>query len=78
MGRVFRSSWNRAGRRRPRTRAGRFLIWVLALLAILLLLSLLFGGFQKGKKVGSGPAVGPRAQLVRAGGSPTGSGVSRG
>jgi hypothetical protein len=37
---------------RPRSRAAGCLIWVLALLVILLLLSLLFGGFQKGTKDG--------------------------
>jgi hypothetical protein len=57
--------------------AKRVLIWVLALLVILLLLSLMFGGFRKGTKVGLG-ACACQAVRVTAGGLPTGSGVSRG
>lgn len=51
--------WRRGdGRRRrwrPRNRAVGCLLWIVAALVILLLLSVLFGGFQTGKKVGSGP-----------------------
>jgi hypothetical protein len=37
--------------RRPRIRLGGCLLWLLGLLIILVILSLLFGGFQKGTKV---------------------------
>jgi hypothetical protein len=61
MGRQRRSI--RRGRQgRPRSRAAGCLIWVLILLVIVLVLWVLFGGFQKGTKVGSGPVpvlVGP-------------------
>ena len=47
-----------AGPRRPRTRLGGCLLWLLGLLIVLVILSLLFGGFQKGTKVnGTGPPV---------------------
>jgi hypothetical protein len=42
-------------RRWPRSRAGGCLLWVLLLIVILIILSVLFGGFQKGTK-SSGPA----------------------
>jgi len=43
----------------PRSRAGGCLLWVLLLIVILVVLSLMFGGFQKGAKVGGlGPAAG--------------------
>jgi hypothetical protein len=37
-------------RRWPRSRAGGCLLWVLLLIVILIILSVLFGGFQKGTK----------------------------
>jgi len=37
-------------RRRPRTRTGRALLWILLIIAALIVLSVLFGGFQKGTK----------------------------
>jgi hypothetical protein len=40
---------------RPRSRLAGCLIWILALIALLIILSLLFGGFRKGTKVGDGP-----------------------
>ena len=42
------------GRRRrwPRSRAGGCLLWIVALIVILIVLSVLFGGFQKGTKEG--------------------------
>lgn len=44
--------------RRPRIRLGGCLLWLLGLLIVLVILSLLFGGFQKGTKVnGTGPPV---------------------
>jgi hypothetical protein len=57
-GRRDRGSW-----RRPRGPIG-CVVWILALLVILLLLSLIFGGFQKGSKVGSGSAPGHRFQAA--------------
>ncbi|HEY7147351.1 MAG TPA: hypothetical protein VH637_24140 [Streptosporangiaceae bacterium] len=39
-------------RRRPRSRASGCLLWILGLIIILIILSVLFGGFQKGTKVG--------------------------
>ncbi len=46
------------------------LFWVLVLLVILLLLSVIFGGFQKGTKAGSGPGqrLNPAVQEVTLGG----------
>jgi hypothetical protein len=43
------------GERRPRSRLAGCLVWILALIALLIILSLLFGGFHKGTKVGDGP-----------------------
>jgi len=43
------------GERRPRTRLAGCLLWILALVALLIILSLLFGGFRKGTKAGMGP-----------------------
>jgi hypothetical protein len=40
--------------RRRRIRARGCLLWVLGLIVLLVILSLLFGGFQKGSKVGGG------------------------
>ncbi len=37
--------------RRPRTRLAGCLLWLLGLIIVLVILSLLFGGFQKGTKV---------------------------
>jgi hypothetical protein len=54
------------GRRRrwPRSRAGGCLLWIVLLIVILIVLSVLFGGFQKGTKVsGLGPT--PVAAAVR-------------
>ena len=47
------------GRRRrwPRSRAGGCLLWIVLLIVVLIVLSVLFGGFQKGTQVkGLGPA----------------------
>jgi hypothetical protein len=62
MSRGQRGSRSRGDPVRSRSRRARFLIWVLALLVILLLLSLIFGGFQKGTKVGLGSGQGQRLQ----------------
>jgi hypothetical protein len=44
-----------AGRpRRRRSRLTGCLLWILALIVTLIILSVLFGGFQKGSKVGFG------------------------
>ena len=39
--------------RRPRSRAGRVLFWILLIVLALIVLSVLFGGFQKGTNSGS-------------------------
>jgi hypothetical protein len=55
--------------RRPRMRLSGCLLWLLGLLIILVILALLFGGFQKGTKVnGTGPPpTGEAASAARAG-----------
>ena len=51
---MYRSVFGRRDRRpRPRSRARGCLLWIVLLIAILIVLSLLFGGFQKGTKAGS-------------------------
>jgi ABC-type Fe3+ transport system permease subunit len=40
----------RQRRRWPRSRAGGCLLWIVLLIVILIVLSVLFGGFQKGTK----------------------------
>lgn len=40
--------------RRSTSRAGRALLWILLIIAALIVLSLLFGGFQKGTNSGAG------------------------
>ena len=46
-------------RSQPRPRSGSglagCLVWILALIVLLIILSLLFGGFRKGTKAGLGP-----------------------
>jgi hypothetical protein len=43
----------------PRSRAGGCLLWIVLLIVILIILSLMFGGFQKGtKSSGLGPVPG--------------------
>jgi hypothetical protein len=39
--------------RRPRSRLGRVLFWILLIVLALIVLSVLFGGFQKGTNSGS-------------------------
>jgi ABC-type Fe3+ transport system permease subunit len=62
----------RGGRQRRLSPLAGCLVWVLAFLVVLLLLSLIFGGFQRGTKVGGGSAPGqglqPAAQEVTLGG----------
>ena len=61
----------RRGERRPRPRLAGCLLWILALIVLLIVLSLLFGGFQKGTKAagagprGAGPRVVPSASQAR-------------
>jgi hypothetical protein len=58
--------WRRQHRRR---RTIGCVLWILTLLAVLLVLSLLFGGFQRGHKTGgTGPAVPVPAQVAPAAG----------
>jgi hypothetical protein len=58
---MFRSFFGRRDRHRdgyrdrrrwPRSRAGGCLLWILLLIVILIVLSLMFGGFRKGTKTG--------------------------
>lgn len=46
----------RRGERQRRPRLVGCLVWILALIVLLIILSLLFGGFRKGTKAGAGPA----------------------
>ena len=51
--------------RRPRSRLAGCLVWIVALIALLIVLSLLFGGFRKGTKAaGAGPPPPVAASLV--------------
>lgn len=43
--------------RKPRSRAFGCLLWLLVLVVALIVLSILFGGFQKGTRVNGGPPV---------------------
>jgi hypothetical protein len=51
--RSLRETTWRCGQRRPRGRLTGCLLWVIGLIVILVILALLFGGFQKGTKVGA-------------------------
>jgi hypothetical protein len=55
---AYRFRWRRGsnGPRRPRSRLVGCLMWVVGLIIVLIILSLLFGGFQKGTKA-DGPGV---------------------
>ena len=54
---MYRSKGQR--RRWPRSRAAGCLLWIVLLIVILIVLSVLFGGFQKGTNAGPrGPAHG--------------------
>jgi hypothetical protein len=51
FGRRERREPRGGGRRRwPRSRAGGCLLWILLLIVVLVILSVMFGGFQKGTK----------------------------
>ncbi len=54
---------NRRVQRRLRPGLSGCLLWILILAAILIVLLLAFGGFQKGTKAGLGPAPGHVAGL---------------
>jgi hypothetical protein len=63
---MVRSSRGRRTWRRPK---GGCLLWVLGLLVILVILSLMFGGFQKGTKAGGARVLVPYSvTTARAGG----------
>lgn len=54
-------------RRRPRTRTGRVLLWILLIIVALIVLSVMFGGFQKGTKesgLGALPAAAVAASVA--------------
>ena len=53
--------------RRPRSRTGRVLLWIVLIIVALIVLSVLFGGFQKGTNSGS-PMLGggPHGYLTHA------------
>ena len=54
--------------RRPRSRLAGCLVWIVALIALLIVLSLLFGGFRKGTKAaGADPPLPVAAGPVAAG-----------
>jgi hypothetical protein len=58
-------------RRGPRSRAVGCLLWAALLIVLLIVLSMLFGGFQKGIKAdGLGPVRAPVAVARAAGGQP--------
>jgi len=52
MRRVDRYSRGRWRRRWPRSRAGGCLLWLLIFVVVMVILSIMFGGFQRGTKVG--------------------------
>ncbi len=50
-----REEYGARRRWRPRSRVGGCLLWALILIVVLIVLSVMFGGFQKGTKAGSLP-----------------------
>jgi hypothetical protein len=60
-------NWNEGPRRRwrPRSRAAGCLTWLLVLIVVLVVLALMFGGFQKGTKSGSLAPAGPLVTSAR-------------
>lgn len=63
--RVGRNAAGNFGRWRRRRRAVGCLLWVLTILVTLLVLSILFGGFRTGTKVGGGQPNQVRVTAVR-------------
>jgi len=49
-----RPARSRGRRWRPRRRATGCLLWIVGLIVVLIILSLLFGGFRMGAKAGAG------------------------
>jgi hypothetical protein len=62
--RYSRRPWG-SGPRRPRSRLTGCLLWILGLIIVLVVLSLLFGGFQKGTRAGAGVPTPVRVHAVR-------------
>ncbi len=58
------TTWRR-GPGRQRSRLTGCLLWVIGLIVILIILALLFGGFQKGTKVGAGARAAASPSLPR-------------
>jgi ABC-type Fe3+ transport system permease subunit len=58
--------WQWPWRRRRNRRVFGCLLWILTLLLMLLVLSILFGGFQRGSKVGGGDGRPVRPDMVAA------------
>jgi len=56
---MFRGAFGSRPPRARRTRLGGCLLWLLVLIIALIVLSLLFGGFRKGTKVGGAGAPAP-------------------
>jgi len=65
----FNKRWRRgllgSRPRRPRGRLTGCLLWLLGLIIVLVVLSLLFGGFQKGSKVNGTPPPVPFSVTAR-------------
>ena len=61
-------------RRWPRSRAAGCLLWIVLLVVILIVLSVLFGGFQKGTKAGP---QGPEFMIVNSSGANSAENCSR-
>lgn len=59
-----RRAERRARRRWPQSRAVGCLLWILILIVVLIVLSLLFGGFQKGTKALGVPGAGAGVAYV--------------
>jgi hypothetical protein len=55
------------GPRRPRNRLTGCLLWIVGIIILLLVLSLLFGGFQKGTKAAGPPGPVPALAWAQAG-----------
>jgi hypothetical protein len=54
-----RPARSRGRRWRPRRRVTGCLLWIVGLLVVLIILSLLFGGFQMGSKAGGARVLSP-------------------
>jgi hypothetical protein len=54
-----RPARSRGRRWRPRRRATGCLLWIVGLIVVLIILSLLFGGFQMGTKAGGAGVLAP-------------------